>query len=555
MQAPAAQPAAPAPGTVPRAAANSAQVPNQRMTRTMLYQLLLAEIALQRGQPNVAVQAYLELARTTKDPRIAQRATEIAWSARALPAAREASRLWLAADPASPQARQIVVALLINDARLAEAEPIIAQQLAAGADNLGANLLQLNAMLARYPDQAAALSLVQRLAAPYAAVPEAQYAVAQAALNADADQLALEKIRAALVLRPDWEQAAIFQGQVLQRSSTAAALAFFEQYLKTYPKSPDLRLTYARMLVSDKKYREARSEFQSLVREFPDNSDVTVAVGLLSLQLNDYDVAYTQLTRSLDLDYKDPNAVRYYLGQLEEERKRTAEALKWYGSISGGEQYVPARARYAALLAKDGKLDDARKFLHESVRSPQQQVPFTQAEAQLLRDANDYRAAYDVLARAVEENPDSAELLYDQAMTAEKIDRIDVFESNLRKVIRLNPEHAHAYNALGYTLADRNLRLPEAYTLIETALKLAPDDPFIMDSMGWVLYRMGRTADAVALLKRAFALRPDAEIAAHLGEVLWASNQRSEAHNVWNAALKDNPGNETLLATVKKFTP
>ena len=525
------------------------------MTRTMLYQLLLAEIALQRGQPNVAVQAYLELARTTKDPRIAQRATEIAWSARALPAAREASRLWLAADPASPQARQIVVALLINDARLAEAEPIIAQQLAAGADNLGANLLQLNAMLARYPDQAAALSLVQRLAAPYAAVPEAQYAVAQAALNADADQLALEKIRAALVLRPDWEQAAIFQGQVLQRSSTAAALAFFEQYLKTYPKSPDLRLTYARMLVSDKKYREARSEFQSLVREFPDNSDVTVAVGLLSLQLNDYDVAYTQLTRSLDLDYKYPNAVRYYLGQLEEERKRTAEALKWYGSISGGEQYVPARARYAALLAKDGKLDDARKFLHESVRSPQQQVPFTQAEAQLLRDANDYRAAYDVLARAVEENPDSAELFYDQAMTAEKIDRIDVFESNLRKVIRLNPEHAHAYNALGYTLADRNLRLPEAYTLIETALKLAPDDPFIMDSMGWVLYRMGRTADAVALLKRAFALRPDAEIAAHLGEVLWASNQRSEAHNVWNAALKDNPGNETLLATVKKFTP
>ena len=160
-----------------------------------------------------------------------------------------------------------------------------------------------------------------------------------------------------------------------------------------------------------------------------------------------------------------------------------------------------------------------------------------------------------MLARAVEENPDSAELLYDQAMTAEKIDRIDVFESNLRKVIKLNPEHAHAYNALGYTLADRNLRLPEAYTLIENALKLAPDDPFIMDSMGWVLYRMGRNADAVALLKRAFALRPDAEIAAHLGEVLWASNQRSEARNVWNAALKDNPGNETLLATLKKFTP
>ncbi len=182
-------------------------------------------------------------------------------------------------------------------------------------------------------------------------------------------------------------------------------------------------------------------------------------------------------------------------------------------------------------------------------------MQLTQAEAQLLRDANEYRTAYDVLGQALEKNPNSPELLYDHAMAAEKIDRIDVLESNLRKVIEIKPDYAHAYNALGYTLADRNTRLQEAYTLIEQALKLAPDDPFIMDSMGWVLYRMSQNDASITFLKRAFDLRPDAEIAAHLGEVLWAAGQRDEARKIWNNALKANPANEVLLATVKKFSP
>jgi len=173
----------------------------------------------------------------------------------------------------------------------------------------------------------------------------------------------------------------------------------------------------------------------------------------------------------------------------------------------------------------------------------------------LLRDVNDYRTAFAVLGQALENNPDSPELLYDHAMAAEKIDRIDVLESNLRQVIQIKPDHAHAYNALGYTLADRNTRLQEAYTLIEQALKIAPEDPFIMDSMGWVLYRMGQHDSALVFLKRAFELRPDAEIAAHLGEVLWAAGQRDEARKIWDSALKLSPANEVLLATVKKFSP
>jgi tetratricopeptide (TPR) repeat protein len=534
-------------------AAREVPLPNEQLTSDILYRLLLAEVALQRGQPGVAVQGYLDLARMTKDPRIAQRATEVAWNARSLTAAREAARIWLAADPESSQAQQVLVALLISDSRLTEAEPMLARSFAEDPQNVGANFLRLNGLLSRATDKTAVVGMIQRLAAPYKDMPEAHYAIARAAMIANDNALALDEIKIVLTMRPDWEQAAIFMEQLLQKTSVASALDFAQGYLKNHPKAPDLRLNYARLLVTDKNYPQARAEFETLAREYPDNPDVTMAIGLLSLQMNDYDRAHAEFIRALDLNYKDPDAIRFYLGQLDEERNNTDDALKWYGSINGGEQYVASRVRYAALLAKNGKLDDARKYLHDSTRNAQQYVQFTQAEAQLLRDASDYSGAYQVLSQAVEKNPNSPELLYDEAMAAEKVDRIDVFEANLRKVIALDPDHAHAYNALGYTFADRNMRLPEAYTLIEHALKLAPDDPFIMDSMGWVLYRMGRTDAAVTYLKRAFEIRPDAEIAAHLGEVLWTTDRRDEAHKVWNTALKSDPGNEALLTTVKKF--
>jgi len=553
-------PAATAPAPKPRVVvmrptAKPQVLPNQEMSQEILYKMLLAEIALQRGQNNVAVQSYLELTRETKDPRIAQRATEIAWNSRLPGPALETAGIWLAADPESLQARQILAALLINQSRLADARPHLEKSLAADKENIGHNFLQLNALLARHPDKAAVLQLTQSLAQPYPTVLEAHFGIAQAAMNADQTPLALKEIREALSLRPDWEQAALLQGQLLLRTSNTEAAAYFRDYLKNHPRALDVRLNYARMLVTEKKYPEARGEFQALLKDFPNNPDVTMAVGLLSLQLNDYDAAEVQLKHALETKYKDPDAVRFYLGQLNEERKRPDEALRWYSSIEFGEQYVPARARYATILAKQGKLSDARKYLQESARNPQQVVQFTQAEAQLLREVNDYRAAYDVLSRAVEKNPNSPELLYDQAMAAEKVDLYDVLESNLRKVIQIKPDYAHAYNALGYTLADRNMRLQEAYTLIEQALKLSPEDPFIMDSMGWVLYRMSQSDAALTFLKRAFELRPDAEIAAHLGEVLWAAGQRDEARKVWNGALKDNPGNELLLATLKKFSP
>ncbi len=534
------------------------RLPSVDLSEELLFKLMLAEVAIQRGQPHIAVQAYLELARETRDPRVAQRATEVAWNARFNSAALEAAGIWLQADPGSAQARQIIAALLVNQAQLAEARPHLEKWLAADRENVGAGFLQLGSLLARHKDKMAVFKLMQALAQPYPSVPEARLSVAQAASNAGEHQAALDEARAALKLKPDWEMAALFIAQSLQRQSGSdeEATRFLGEYLQSHPKASDVRLNYARLLANAKNYAEARKQFEVLVTEAPRNADIAMAVALLAIQANDFDAAETQLKRVLELDYKDPDVARYYLGQLNEERKRFDEALKWYGSITEGEQYVNAQARYAGILAKQGKLPEARKHLQQATaRDNVQRVQLTQAEAQLLRDANAYQEAFELLGQALDKMPNTPDLLYDHAMAAEKVNRLDVLEGNLKALIKLRPDHAHAYNALGYTLADRNQRIEEAHGLIETALKLAPEDPFIMDSMGWVLYRMGRGKEGLDYLHKAFKMRPDAEIAAHLGEVLWALGQHDQAKKIWGGALKDHPNSELLQNTLKRFVP
>lgn len=529
-------------------------LPKLELSEQIVFKMMLAEVAMQRGQPHVAVSAYLELARETKDPRVAQRAAEIAWNARFMSAALEAAGIWLQADPESTQARQVIATLLVNQAQLADALPHLEKWLAADKANVGQSFLQISSLLARHKDKKAVLQLMQALAKPYSKVPEARLAVAQAAWNAEEVEPALTEARTALKLRPDWEFAALFQAQVLQRRSNTEALDYLAGYLKTYPQAKDARLNYARLLVNEKNYTEARKQFEVLIAEFPQNADVTMAVALLAMQANDYDAAEAQLKRALEINYKDPDAVRLYLGQLNEERKRFDEALKWYGAVDHGEQYISAQARYAGVLAKQGRLADARQHLQQvNPQNNQQRVQLAQAEAQLLREANEYQQAFDLLGQALEKLPANPDLLYDHAMAAEKVSRVDVLETNLRKLIQLRPDHAHAYNALGYTLADRNERLSEARDLIETALKLAPDDPFIMDSMGWVLYRLGQKKEGLDYLQRAFSLRPDPEIAAHLGEVLWVDGQRERAQKIWSEVLKEHPKNEVLQNTIKRF--
>jgi tetratricopeptide (TPR) repeat protein len=533
---------------------NRATYPNEELTENLLYEYLLAEIAVQRGNVALSAQAYVDLAKRTHDPRIARRATEVALFARMNTAAIEAATIWHEADPGSTRALEALAGMLVSVGRYDEALPYLKELLASPGSDPASRFALLPRMLANAQDKQAAVRLTQRLAADYPKVPEANFAVARVAASAGDDRLALDEVRKARQLRPDSEAAALLEAQILQKTSVDQATAVLGEYVRKYPQAREARLAYARILVAQRRYAEARAEFQKLMTGLPDNTDMAFAVAVLSLQLKDYDAAERYLKGLLNTTYRDKDGVRLYLGQVAEERKNLPEALKWYGEVGEGEQYVQAQIRYAQVLAKQGKLDQARAHLQQAAAAnPQERIQLVLAEAQLLRDANQTKAAFDLVGQALDRVPNNPDLLYDYAMLAEKMDRVDILESSLRKLIEIRPEHAHAYNALGYSLADRNQRLPEAQELIEKALKLAPDDFFIVDSMGWVLYRRGQLKDSLSYLRRAYAGRPDPEIAAHLGEVLWALGEHSEAERVWGDATKEAPDNETLTSTIKRL--
>jgi len=523
------------------------------LSEPTLYDFLVGEIAVQRGDLPLAAKTYLALARRTRDARVARRAVEIANQAKETETALAAARLWYELEP-STHALQVLAATLVAAKRVDEAAPVLEKLFNAEGVNRENAFLQVNRLLAGSPDKTANLRVIRALAAKNAQMPQAHFAVAQAAAIAGDDDAALAASREAQKLRPDWELAVLLEAQVLQKRSPAVAAKRLGEFVEKYPDSREARLSYARVLVQDKRLPEARTQFEAVAATSPKNPEVIYAVGLLAFQVKDYPAAEGYMKRVLDLNYRDPDAVRYLLGQIAEEQKLWPRAIEWYESIQDSDHMLPARMRTANAIAKQGRLDEARRFLKRvAAENPEEQAQLTVAEAQLLREANRNEEAFQLLSEALQKEPDQPELLYDHALTAEKLDRFDVLEANLRKLIQVRPDHAHAYNALGYSFADRNMRLPEARKLIERALELAPDDYFIMDSMGWVLYREGDLKGAAEHLRRAYNGRPDAEIGAHLGEVLWMMGEREEADRIWQESLKASPDNETLQKTIKRL--
>jgi tetratricopeptide (TPR) repeat protein len=530
------------------------QVDPEELSQPMLYEFLLGEIALQRGDHRLAAQTFLDLARRTSDARVARRAVEIANQARIPELALEAARTWYELDADSLHALQVLAAVLVGNRRVDEALPFLKKLLSAEGVNLENGFMQLNRLLAGNPDKAANLRVVRQLAAGHDKLAQAHFAVAQAAAAADQEEAALAAVRRAAELRPEWELAALLEAQILQKRSPAAAAKVLESFVAKNPDSREVRLNYARLLVLDKRMPEARKQFEAVLAASPGNMEVIYAVGLLAFQLKDYVVAEENMKRLLGLKYRDANGVRYILGQIAEEQKDWTQAVQWYERIVDGDHVLPARMRAANAIAKQGRLDEARQFLRQvAADHPEERAQLTVTEAQLLREAKRHQEAFQLLSEALQKEPEQPELLYDYALTAEKVDRFDVLESSLRKLIDVRPDHAHAYNALGYSLADRNMRLAEARKLIEKALELAPDDYYIVDSLGWVLYREGDLKGAARELRRAFDGRPDAEIGAHLGEVLWMLGERDEATRVWQESLKLNPENETLRNTIRRL--
>lgn len=528
---------------------------NEGLTEQLLYQYLISEIAGQRGRGGVAIQGMTSLAKSTRDPRLARRALEIAFQTRQFSTAMDAASLWLELEPDSALARQAMAMLVYNHGSLDSSVERL-KQLLGDKEKAPALYMQLNTVLNRFPDKASVLESVQELAKLNPQMPEAFFAVAQAALVAKEIEVAQTAAQQATALNSKFEPAIILQGQMLREKADEDAANFYRDYLLRYPDAQDVRVSYARLLVTQKSYLSAREQFRLAEKRDPDDPEHPYAIGLISQQIEDHSAADLAFRRTLALKPKDANPIFLSLGKVEEARSNWEAAIGWYKQVSDGDFFITAQLRIAGILTKQRGIASGRKHLQEvEPHSTEQRTQLILAEAQLLRDARAFREAHSLLTETLIKHPDTVELIYDRAMVAEKLDRIDELERDLRRVIELKPDHAHAYNALGYTLADRTKRYDEAYDLIQKAISLAPTDPFILDSLGWVQYRLGRSGEALLTLKKAYALMPDPDIAAHLGEVMWVSGSRDEAAKLWRAALLEHPGNDSLRAILDKYKP
>lgn len=529
-------------------------LPEQELSDEWLYEFMLSEFAAQRGHNDLAAVTAGDLARKTRDPRVAKRAAQLAFGSGQMERTLEAFRYWLELEPGSSLARRMYITLLLGGGRLDEAKPVLAELLAANKFETGRVLMQTYPMLAPYPDKAKVLLLLTELTQPYPEVPESHWVLAQAAQANNDRERALTEVRRARSLRAEWDAPAMFEAQLLLPQEQG--LTVLKSYLEAHSDAREVRLFYARTLLGQKKLAQSREQFQKVLAADPENSDIAFAIALISMQMGELDVAEDQLKQALRQGNKDEDTMRYYLGQLNEARQHEGEAMDDYRAVKAGEHHFTAQLRLAFLLNKAGKLEEAREVLHQtSPINNVQRVAAVSMEAQFLREAEQFEAAYQVLLKALEKLPNHADLLYEAAMMADRAGRYGEMEKLLRKLIEIKPDNAHAYNALGYSLLERNERLSEAALLVEKALQLEPNDPAIQDSAGWAAYRQGDYDKSVGLLRRAYAVNPDPEIAAHLVEVLWQKGERAEAERLLRDNLKTHPDDKLLLGVKQRLKP
>jgi tetratricopeptide (TPR) repeat protein len=537
------------------------QLPNVNMTPQMMVQLMNAELAYKKGDWQGPYLTLMSLAQQTRDPRLAKRAAEMALSAKQAEDALAAVKLWRQYAPNSDEANQYYLGLVILSDNLADAESALKQRLAeATPGSRGLVMFQMQQLVMRAKDKEAALAMLERLVAPYGNMMETHVVLAQTALARGAKADAQREARAALQIKPDSEIAILTLAQVTEGEEQSAKV--LADYLAAHPDAKDVRVAYARLLVNAKQYEAARQQFLTLDKAQPNNPGTLYALGILSMQMNDSKTAEDYFTRFVDVmdkapdEERDPTKAVLILSQLAEERGDIPAAMGWLDRLDTNDPKIQfgADLRRAQLTAKQGDLPGARKLLGTlKPEDKAEQAQIVLIDAQLLRDAGRNQEAYKLMEQGLKRFPDNTDFLYDFALMAEKMGKTGVMEKSLRKVIAKSPENHHAYNALGYSLADRNVRLKEAYALIDKAQKMAPADPFIMDSMGWVQYRLGKLDAAETQLRKAYQLRNDPEIAVHLGEVLWKKGQHDDARKLWREARAKDPKNDALKSTLTRL--
>lgn len=537
------------------------------LTAPVLYGFLLGEIASQRGDKRLSAEIYLDLAQRTRDARVVKRAAELAAHAQDKVRSMQATRLWLELEPGAERARQSLVLLLIKngelDAAVQETEVWLRRAGAPvtppNADAKGPPSIWalLPSLYARAAKPEAGLDALTRVAGNHADVAEASFAVARLASQVGQPARAVVAVDSALKLRPDWERAVLFKVQVLAEgmADRQAALEELAGFVQRYPQAHEAKFSYAGGLAQAHRLVEAGAVYAALLKDAPEDAPTSVAyffdAGIWALRTGALDLAEQRLTRALDLGEKHraPNraAILLRLGELAERRHQDEDALRWYSQAMGYEGGAEGVLKAAVALGRLGRLEEGRRLLASVEASDEDdRIDLIRSEAQMLREGRDASAALVVLDAALVRYPDHADLLYDHALTAEGAGRFDLAEQVLRRLITLKPRHAHAYNALGYTLADRLNRPIEAIVLLEKALSLSPGDAFILDSLGWAHFKAGHLDDAVRLLREAYAQMRDPEVAAHLGDALWAKGLETEARSVWQEALNAYPNSAVL---------
>ncbi|WP_416401707.1 tetratricopeptide repeat protein [Alicycliphilus denitrificans] len=532
----------------------------------LFYELLLGEITTSEGDPATGYNLMLDAARRSGDPQLYRRATEIALQSRSGEYALAAARAWKEALPQSRDANRYLLRILVALNRIDDSAEPLRQELArSSARDKVSTIRALPLLYARAGDKALAarvvrLALEKELNDP-ALGPMAWTTVGRMYLAADDKARALEAAGNALGQDPGDDGAAMLSLQLLE-NAVPEAEALLSRYLAGKP-LPEVRMAYARVLLESQRLADAQAQVDAITREQPDNAQAWLIRASLQLQAGELDQAEADLQRCTQLLEQDPATeqrqralTQIYLmqSQIAEKRGDLAQAQAWLARIDDAEQLLAVQSRHASLLVRQGRLDEARALIRAiPEKGPDDARLKLQAEVQLLREAGRYQQAYELQGKVVALAPQDNELVYDQAMLADKAGRPAEMERLLRAIIARQPDHHHALNALGFSLADRGVRLQEAKALIVKALEYAPDDPFITDSLGWVEFRLGNRKEALDILERAFKTRPDAEIAAHIGEVLWSLGQRDRALAVWREGLRINKDNDVLKGTLKRL--
>ena len=565
----------PAPG--PEAPLNSA------LDAPLFYQVLIGELELRQGQPGNAFEVMLDAARRSRDDRLFRRAIDIALQARSGEQALSASRSWRQTQPRSLDAVRMQMQILSALNRVDDlVEPISTLLMLTPEAERGGLIASIPRFLQRAPDHKQAAQLLDEVLEPYREAPDTRVAALVAtgrgwAAADDADE-ALSRARHAHAIEPEAPGPVLLALDLMAQRPEAEELV--RSYLQGPAVEPGLRLAYVRTLMAAQRFVDAVAQLERVTADKPDLPQPFLTLGALRLEMRQPVAADAALNRYLQLvngspaadaaaskddDEPDDDAdtgrqqqslvqAWLMLAQSAEQRGDFAAAEAWLGKIEDPRRALEVQTRRATLLARQGRVGDAREAVRRAPeREPGDARAKLVAEASVLREVKQWGEAFEVLDTATQRFPDDPDLLYEQAMVAEKMDRVGEMERLLRRVIELKPDNAHAHNALGYSLADRQQRLPEARALIRRALEISPGDPFITDSLGWVEYRMGNLPEATRLLRQAYGSRPDVEIAAHLGEVLWAAGERDEARRIWADARDRDAANDVLRETLARL--